>query len=86
MTTVEDLAPLLREGDKEKRSDKTHCGGGCRSVTRGGRGKIVASEDFAASLLLCDICTFQPYVVTPRALCPHVSDLVWGKYVTTKLL
>ena len=26
------------------------------------------------------------YVVTPRALCPHVSDLVWGKYVTTKLL
>ena len=51
-TTVEDLAPLLREGDKKKRSDKTHCGGGCRSVTRGGRGKILASEDFAASLLL----------------------------------
>jgi hypothetical protein len=52
---VGDLAPLLGglpQRDKEKRSDKTHCGGGCRSVTRGGRGKIVASEDFAASMLL----------------------------------
>ena len=51
-TAVEDLALYSAvdnaEGDKEKRSDKTHCGGGCRSVTRKGREKIVASEDFAA--------------------------------------
>ena len=25
-------------------------------------------------------------MVTPQALCPHVSDLVWEKYVTTELL
>ena len=40
-----------KEGNKGYPSDQIHCGGGARSGTRRGRGKIVASEDFASSLI-----------------------------------
>jgi hypothetical protein len=36
----------LLEGGEQ--SDQFHCDGGARSGTRGGFGKIVASEDFAS--------------------------------------
>ena len=40
-----------KEGTKGYPSDQIHCGGGARSGTRRGRGKIVASEDFASFLI-----------------------------------
>jgi hypothetical protein len=43
-----------KEGTKGYPSDQIHCGGGARSGTRRGRGKIVASEDFASF----PICVF----------------------------
>ena len=49
----ESTPPLAwTEGNKGYRSDQIHCGGGDRSGTRRGCGKIVASEDFASFLLI----------------------------------
>ena len=57
-------APPGRKGQRGYPSDQIHCVGGARSGTRRGRGKIVASEDFASSSYMC-ICA--------KFLFPH-----WG--------
>ena len=49
--TYDQDAAAWKEGNKGYQSDQIHCGGGARSGTRRGCGKIVASEDFASFLI-----------------------------------
>ena len=78
-------AAWKKEGNKGYPSDQIHCGGGARSGTRRGCGKIVASEDFASFLLymyLCEVfsffCTAWYYMCTFSILgCCRMGAYRW---------
>ena len=78
-TDHQDAAAAWKEGNKGYQSDQIHCGGGARSGTRRGCGKIVASRDFASLLIYVFVrSSFFPLFFSSSALpgiCVYVNKI-----------
>ena len=89
------------EGNKGNRSDQIHCGGGARSGTRRGCGKIVAYEDFASFLIYVSVRSSFPrwffsFFCTAWYMCYifnswvagsiHLATATWGVNLIAKAL